>query len=184
MQNARERLLDEDLVLRCKGEDSAAFEELVSRWQGRLWKHAARLTQDEDAAWDVVQDSWIAVMKGIQNLEVPAAFPAWAYKIVTRKCADWVRKRQRWRKKEEKIANEMETVSGNPMGPLQQTDSLTVALRKLPGDRRAILALHYVDGFSMDEIASILEIPPGTVKSRLFHARSQLKRIMEEKKHE
>lgn len=184
MLNSRERLLDEDLVLRCKGEDSAAFEELVSRWQVRLWKHAVRLTQDEDSAWDVVQESWMAIVKGIPSLEIPAAFPAWAYKIVTRKSADWVRKRQRHRKREERIASEMETVNDNPPGPTKQADLLATALRSLPGDRRAILALHYVDGFSMNEIASILGIPPGTAKSRLFHARGQLKRIMEENKYE
>jgi RNA polymerase sigma-70 factor (ECF subfamily) len=184
MKKSLQRLHNEDLVLRCQGEDAAAFEELVSRWQVRLWKHAVRLTQDQDAAWDVVQDSWLAIIKGIGGLDVPAAFPAWAFRIVSNKCADWVRKRQRWRKNAEEIASETETVSRHPMGPLQQADSLTVALRSLPGDRRAILALRYVEGFGVNEISAILEIPPGTVKSRLYHARNQLKRIMEEEEHE
>jgi RNA polymerase sigma-70 factor (ECF subfamily) len=82
------------------------------------------------------------------------------------------------------IAAETETVSRDPMGPLQTADALAVALRSLPGDQRAILALHYVEGFGVNEIAAILEIPPGTVKSRLYYARNQLKQIIEEQENE
>lgn len=185
MEKVHERLHDEDLVLRCQGEDAEAFEELVSRWQVRLWKHAVRLTGDEEAAWDVVQDSWLAVMKGIVGLASPAAFPAWVFRIVSNKCADWVRKRQRWREKAKEIAAEEEALSdGNPAGLSPKADALAVALRSLSGDRRALLALHYAEGFGINEISTILEVPPGTVKSRLHAARNQLKRIMEEQEHE
>ena len=110
----------------------------------------------------------------IVGIGVALAVPSWDNAVQKRNTT----------KAAEEIASETETVSGNPMGPLQQADSLTVALRSLPGDRQAILALRYVEGFGVNEISTILKIPPGTVKSRLYHARNQLKQIMEEEEHE
>jgi len=73
------RLNDELLVLRCQEGDAEAFELLVGRWQGRLWRHAWRLTGDENAAWDAVQETWVGISRGIVRRADAAAFPAWAY---------------------------------------------------------------------------------------------------------
>ena len=75
----RERITNELLVLRCQEGDVAAFEQLVERWQERLWRHAWRLTGDENAAWDALQEAWIGISRGLRRLAEPAAFPGWAY---------------------------------------------------------------------------------------------------------
>ena len=62
----RERIADQLLVLRCQEGDIAAFEQLVNRWQERLWRHAWRLTGDESAAWDALQEAWIGMSRGLQ----------------------------------------------------------------------------------------------------------------------
>ncbi|MGO9112495.1 MAG: RNA polymerase sigma factor [Thermoguttaceae bacterium] len=84
--NQHDRLNDELLVLRCQEGDTEAFELLVARWQQRLWRHAWRLTGNESAAWDVLQEAWIGISRGINRLVDAAAFPAWAYQIISNKC--------------------------------------------------------------------------------------------------
>ena len=86
--NQHDRLNDELLVLRCQEGDTEAFELLVGRWQGRLWRHAWRLTGDENAAWDALQEAWIGISRGLVRLADAVAFPAWAYRIVSNKCRD------------------------------------------------------------------------------------------------
>ncbi len=86
-----DRALDELLVLRCQDGDGGAMDELVRRWHGRLLRHAWHLTRREDAASDVTQDAWVGIVRGIRRLSDPAMFRVWAYRIVTHKCADWMR---------------------------------------------------------------------------------------------
>lgn len=94
----QDQLNDELLVLRCQAGDAEAFELLVDRWQQRLWQHARRLTGNESAAWDVIQETWIGISRGINRLVDAAAFPGWAYQIVSNKCRDSFRRD--WRRRE------------------------------------------------------------------------------------
>jgi len=171
--------LDELLVLKCQEADSEAFEELLRRWQKRLWQHAWRLVGREDAAWDILQDSLVAISGGIARLEAPAAFGAWAYRIVTHKSKDWLRRESRRRRAYESYETELAHSQGDRL-PGDRIMSLKEAVLRLPGRDRALLALKYEDGFDIEEIASILDVPPGTVKSRLYHARQRLRTMMEE----
>ena len=174
-----EQTFDELLVLRCQEADSEAFGELLQRWQKRLWQHAWRLVGREDAAWDILQDSLVAISRGISRLEAPAAFGAWAYRIVTYKSRDWIRKETRRRHAYGSYETELAHNQEDPL-PGEKIMSLKEAVLRLPGKDRALLALKYEDDFDIEEIASILDVPTGTVKSRLYHARQRLKRMMEE----
>ncbi len=176
----RERLNDQWLVLRCQEGDAAAFEELVGRWQERLWRHAWRLTGDEDAAWDVLQESWVAVVRGLGRLEDVAAFPGWVYRIVSHKSRDWVRREQRRRRATEVYSEHVENAAGKDSAVDPRCAGLKEAMARLPGGDRAILALRYDEQFDTGEIAEILGIPAGTVKSRLYHARERLRKLVEE----
>lgn len=174
--NARTNPGNELLVIRCQGGDSRAFEQLVESWQERLWRHAWRLTGDEDAAWDVMQEAWIGISRGLHRLAEPAAFPAWAYRIVSHKCRDWLRRQRRERQLAELYGSE----SHESREPAEAAyENLNEAMTQLSGPDRAILSLRYEDSLSTAEIAVILEIPEGTVKSRLFHARKRLKKFLE-----
>jgi RNA polymerase sigma factor (sigma-70 family) len=174
----RERLTDELLVLRCQEGDVAAFEELVERWQERLWRHAWRLTGDENAAWDALQETWIGITRGLRRLIEPAAFPGWAYQIVSHKCRDWLRRQRRRRQIDELYSAEVQE-SYEPAQNQQQYASLKEALGQLSGPDRAILSLRYEDGFGTAEIGEILGVAEGTVKSRLFYARKRLRQYLE-----
>lgn len=177
MARSPEDIRDELLVLRCQDGDAQAMEELVARWQRRLWRHAWHLTGKEDAAWDVVQEVWMAIVRGIRRLEDPARFRPWAYRLVTNKGADWVRRQQRLRKLADDAARAVEPAAEPSSGDAGA--GLRRAFGRLPTDCRAILSLRYFQDISLGDIARILELPEGTVKSRLHHARNQLKSALE-----
>lgn len=176
----REHILDELLVLRCQEGRREAFEKLVARWQKRLWHHAFRLVGREDAAWDVLQDAWVAVTRSIRALADPRSFRRWAYTIVTRSAADWQRRNHKHESGRERDGDAVRDVpAGEAEGDAGPVDLVREGLSRLSGERRALLSLRYFEDFDLWEIAEILGVPEGTVKSRLFHARQKLKEIME-----
>ncbi len=92
MKNELSNIEDQLLVMDAQDGDVKAMEELVGRWQKRLWQHAFRLTSDNQAAWDITQQSWLGIIKGLRKLNDPANFKAWAYRITTNKSIDWIKK--------------------------------------------------------------------------------------------
>lgn len=170
MDRAVEKLVDEILVMDCQSGSARAMEMLVSRWQKRLWKYAYNLTDDTEAAWDITQESWLGIIKGIRKLHDPAKFKGWVYRIVTNKVNDWIRKNKMVKKIE---LNEMQ---GHQNKDEQNTD-VKELLAKLDMKKRAVLNLYYLEQLSIPEIGIALKIPKGTVKSRLHNARNELKEL-------
>ena len=177
MDRARERVIDELLVMRCQEGHRESFDLLIRRWQRRLWRYARRLTGSNDAAWDVTQEAWIAVLRQIRKLNDPAWFAAWVCRIVRNKCADHCRRAGRRRNLADALA---ERQRGDKNPPREDPgDAVGDALRRLPPDRQELLTLRYGQDLNIIEIAVVLGVPAGTVKSRLHHAREQLRRILE-----
>lgn len=181
MRRDAARIFDEYLAASARAGDRQAFGRLAERWQPKLIGHAFRLTGDGEMARDVVQDAWADIVKGLANLQDAAVFPAWAYRIVTRRAADSIRKTQRGRRTKTAVANEMlsEANSVNVSESGADARPLNAALAKLPPDQRAAIALFYREEFSVAEIAAALEVPAGTVKTRLMHARKKLRAALE-----
>lgn len=179
----RRQIFDELLVLRGQSGDPEALRGLVEIMQPRLMAHAWHLTGDSDAAADAVQESWLAIVKGLRRLQDPARFRGWALKIVTFKCRDWIRRTQSGRRLAEGLAQEQVRKEEAPPEPSEKADSV-LFLRKvidtLPPDRKALLSMFYLEEMSVRDIAAALAIPPGTVKSRLFHAREKLRQSLED----
>ena len=173
----REAVFDQWLVLRSKDGDADAFAMLVQRWTPRLVRHARRLLDTTDEANDAAQDAWLSITSGLHKLNDPATFRRWAYRITTRRCADQVRKNQRLRRSDTGAAKPEAAPESEYAG--DDIDQLRAAIRTLPSERRLPLALLYVDGLTVAEIAAVLEIPIGTVKSRLRMARDELRRILD-----
>lgn len=156
--------------------DARALEKLVRIWHGPLVRHAMRLMPDEASALDAVQDAWVGVGRSIGKLDDPARFRAWVYRLVTNKCADVARKEAR-RRLADRARPAPDRRAGAGDDGLQA--ELRLAMREMDEDRRAMLALHYVDGLSVAELAEVFAVPTGTVKSRLFGARKELKELIE-----
>ena len=178
MEKKSDYIYDQWLVLRCQGGDADALAELIDRWHNRLRRVVWRLTDGHPDGPDIVQEVWMTVVRRMNRLEDPAAFPHWLYRIASAKCADWVRRRGRDRSLKHAVAEESSERSDHPAG---SGDRAVVrrALQRLPEDQRLILTLFYLDELSTVEIAEAFEIPVGTVKSRLFRARNQLRMQIE-----
>lgn len=172
------RILDEYLVVSAKGGDRDAFAALVRRWQKKLIAHAWRLTGDREAAQDAVQTGWSEIVRGLGSLQDERAFPAWAYRIVSRAYAKQVGRKVQQRKISKALAGEPSTDS-------QDTDAridgqrLRMAVRALPPEQRSAVALFHFEEMSVAEVAVALDVPTGTVKTRLMHARRKLRLAME-----
>lgn len=180
----RQFIENELLVLRCQEGDRAAFETLVQDWQERLWRHAWRLTRNEEAAWDVLQEALVAIAAGVRRLQDVATFPAWAYRIVSNKARDWIRRESRRRRAEEGFFETAHAGAENGHEQDERGQAVREWIDRLPDAHRIILLLRYEQGFDTREIAEILGIPEGTVKSRLHTARKQLEQSAQEDHHE
>jgi RNA polymerase sigma-70 factor (ECF subfamily) len=170
-------VLDEWLVASAKSGSASALGQLVTRWTPRLLRHASHLLGDIDQAQDAVQDAWVGAARGLRRLEDPARFPAWMFALVSRRCADRVRRNVRDRRLAVQVAD-----LGGPPAEANGADlnlDLRQAVAGLPVEQRLVVSLHYGEGFGVDEIAVAHGLPSGTVKSRLFAARQTLKRFIQ-----
>ncbi len=161
---------DQLLVMDAQDGSSEAMEKLVRRWQERLWKYAYRLTCDNQAAWDVTQQSWIGIIKGLRKLNDPANFKPWAYRITTNKAANWIKIKSKERKLSFDDIDEREQKANKEIG-------IKELLNKLDIKKRVVLEMYYFEELSVSQISTALRIPKGTVKSRLANARNELKII-------
>jgi RNA polymerase sigma factor (sigma-70 family) len=175
-----ERTLDEYLVSLSQAGSIEALDGLAPRWTPRLLRYVTRVLggsgDSAEAARDVVQETWGGAIRGLRGLRDPAQFPAWIYGIATRKCADSIRANTRRRRLDARAAADGD--AGRPVtSPTsEQQIDLATAIRGLPPIHRAAVHLFYGEDLKVEEIASVLGIPAGTVKSRLHHAREALKR--------
>jgi RNA polymerase sigma factor (sigma-70 family) len=147
------------------------FTALVRLTGQRLLAHARRLTDDSETAHDVVQETWAAIARGLTGLRDDRAFIPWAMAITTRIAARDLHRRIRAREAVADYARQKAEPEASP-------PDLRDAIAELPTNQRAVLALFYLDGLSVAEVATVLEIPPGTVKTRLMHARNHLRALL------
>jgi RNA polymerase sigma-70 factor (ECF subfamily) len=166
--------------------DAKAFEKLIEKYQARIYRFAFGMVKDRDDAWDIAQETFLRAHVALPGFRGRSAFSTWLYRIAANLSLDGRRRRQR----EESLRNArdadaevaMGPVSAALAGPYKQAlrrellDKLDEALDSLPPIHRAILLLREVDGLSYEDLANVLEIPKGTVMSRLFNARLRFQR--------
>ena len=162
------------IILSING-DRQAFELLFRRWQPRWLKFANWLVQDQQDALDVTQEACIAIARNIHKLKDPAMFKPWSFTIVRRRAADHVRGAINARKLATALQQEPEPEALQPDANTTLDDLLSL----VDSNDQQLLTLFYVYGLSVAELASILQIATGTVKSRLFNARGRLQRAYE-----
>ncbi len=174
MRNAA-RIYEELLVQQAQAGDASALGHLAELRGSRLLTHAARLLEDHEAARDVVQDAWIEILRGLPALREPRAFASWATRIVTRRVARHIQGRISDRKTAETLALECEDSIAEDGPAASDARAVRAAIAGLPPDQAATIALFYLEDMSVAEVAIALDIPRGTVKTRLMHAREKLK---------
>jgi RNA polymerase sigma factor (sigma-70 family) len=155
-------------------------EGLVRLLGPRLYTHARRLTGDPETARDAVQTAWIAILRGLHDLRDDAAALAWALRIVTRQVGHQRRSAGRDRRLRSDYAADpgLDPLAA-PLAPGRADPDLARALAALGPDIRATVALFYLEDLSVAEVAIALDIPPGTVKSRLMTGRTRLRALLQ-----
>lgn len=171
-----DRAFDGYLVVLAQGGSRDALDRLVRRWTARLLRYVSRTSGSSQTARDIVQETWIAAIRALPQLSDSSQFPAWIYAIAHRKAVDSIRKTQRVRKLIDHSQRELEISDApNESEAADQRADLSAAIERLSEEQRAVVHLFYGEDLSVHEIATVLDVPAGTVKSRLFHARTTLK---------
>ena len=175
------------LIERCKRGDLAAFNDLVRKYEKQVYNFAYRLTGNYDDANDVAQDAFLRVFNAIGTFRGDASFSTWLFRITTNVFLD-ERKRAKAHPHasldeyleldESSVARQIEDPSPTPEAVLEETERaqlLQQAIGSLPEYQRAMVTLYHGQQKSYEEIAEIMDLPIGTVKSRLNRARLALK---------
>jgi RNA polymerase sigma-70 factor (ECF subfamily) len=170
------RVYDELLVLQAQAGDSRALERLAIRWHPRLLRSARRFTGHDEIAREAVQECWIGIVGGLRRLRDPASFTAWAFAILRRRCAERVRAQAASRSRWSSLAEAPEA-SSSP--DAEDRMMIVQAFARLPEEQRIAATLFLVEQLRLDEIAVATGAPIGTVKSRIFAARKNLKMVLE-----
>ena len=164
------RLFDELLVTCVQSGDRRAAERLAVRWHPRMLRTAKRLLRDEDQARVAVQEAWLSITTGIGSLRDPSRFAPWAFGILRRRCFDQIRLARKRRNGEG--GGEIDLPVD---GASDEVLDIRRAFAALPSDQRLAAQLFFVEGLTLAEIAEVQDVPLGTAKTRLFHARRKLK---------
>lgn len=182
MKRKGEHILVEWLVLGAQGGDGDALVELIKILYPKLLRYAVRQLNNEDNAKDVVQNVFEVLSKDLKKVRDPAAFMGWIYQVTHRKGADYIREKQRQRKLHEHYEHEQSI----DIPELEATDSMMLdyLLKKLDSAQYQLVHLYYLEGFSINEVANILKLPNGTIKSRLFTVRQHLTNLTGEQCHD
>ena len=183
-------LPDVDAVARARSGDHEAFRVLVERYQGRAFRLARRILGDPDRARDAVQESFLKAYASLDRFEGRSGFYTWLYRLVFNQCIDMKRRDRSGRHVEwnDEVAGEAKFAAtalpaalGEPDAEAERgelREALIHAVAALPDDARRTLLLREVHGLSYAAIAEALEVPKGTVMSRLHHARRRVRELL------
>jgi RNA polymerase sigma-70 factor (ECF subfamily) len=176
-RNPRERLEQELLVARCQLGERAAFEALVARWHEPLWRYVLGMTGDPARGEEILQEGWLRILRGIDRLRDPDRLRPWLFSIVRRTFVDRLRARYAEPRLEPLDAEPPDETP--PQLDWEESESLHRALQRLPPPDRETVVLFYLRELDLRQVAEVLEIPLGTVKSRLHRGRRTLRQELE-----
>ena len=174
-------MTDERLMEKLLEGDEQALDHLVKRYEGPLYGFCFRMMGEKAAAEDAFQETFLRVYRRRFSFRLDATFKPWLYQIGMNVCRDLLRKRKRRQEvalTEESVPEEVESGPEDAMEKKLQAERVKAALSKLPKKQRDVLILSHYQSLSYPEIAETLEIPPGTVKSRVYHALRKLGKML------
>jgi RNA polymerase sigma-70 factor (ECF subfamily) len=169
-------------VEQAKAGEPEAWSILFRRYQLPLYVYVFELVRDEQTSLDIVQEAFIAAVRHIGSLRDDDKFGGWLFGIAHQKCVQCWRRQNRAAAVREEMAESPPDLDDGPDQWLirrEQEAEFMSLLNELPVPQRSALLLHFVEDFSLEQIAEITEAPLGTVKSRLYHAKRALRKILE-----
>lgn len=187
-------LSDERLVELFQAGDSQAFDMLIKRYEAKVYNMALRLTGNRHDAYDLAQEVFLKVYRYLAQFRSQSTFSTWLYRIVTNSFYDEMRKKKRRPAVAVSLDERIETSDGEIRRELPSTDSgpeelslqrelqhlVQQALSSLPEDYRVVLVLRDLEAYTYDEIATVLDLNLGTVKSRISRARLALRKLLQQ----
>jgi RNA polymerase sigma-70 factor (ECF subfamily) len=165
------------LVVRYQRGDRAAFEAIVRLWESPVFYYLRRLAASEADAWELLQETWLKLFRSLGSLRDPQALPAFLYKTARNTALSRLRKREL--AEVESYADEVHDEStGNDISAFDNAEEVHHALDQLPLLQREALTLYFLEDLSLDEMAATLDVPLGTIKSRLHYAKLAMRKIL------
>jgi RNA polymerase sigma-70 factor (ECF subfamily) len=170
-------VVDRSDVLEARAGDEAAFERLAADVVDRLYRIAVLILRDGHQAEDAVQETLVRAWTGIAKLREPERFDAWLHRLLVHACADQSRGRRRF----EAVVRVLpaDPLAVDDAAGVAERDAMERGFRRLSAEHRAVIVFHYYLDLPLHEIAEALGLPEGTVKSRLHHARQELRAGLE-----
>jgi len=179
---------DHELIQAHLKGDLKAFEALVKKHQNSVARLCYSILRSQNGVSDVVQDVFLSVFRGLARFRGDASFKTWLYKITVHETLHYIKKKKRW-----------DTLVDRDYDPVETTESSNIEIQKSPEhlifsgqkkefvqkaidqlseNHRIVLNLHYQEDLSVQEISTVIDIPVGSVKSRLYYARLKLKELL------
>ena len=177
---------DELALKKAQRGDPDAFEKLIRPYESRMYAVAMRMMKSEEDARDVCQDALIRIYRALPNFKGNSAVSTWIHRIVTNLCLDELRRRANVTASLESMAEVGEQLVSREESPEARSEraemrtNLEHAIRRLPDAQRTVIVMRDIEGFSYEEIATMLSLNLNTVKSRISRARGQLRVWLED----
>jgi RNA polymerase sigma-70 factor (ECF subfamily) len=169
-------------IAQARDGSAQAWDILFKRYQLPLYTYAFELVHDRETALDIVQETFLNAIRHLRSLRDDGKFASWLFGIAHQKCIQRWRKQSREKSAFEEVAAETPAECGDDPSSLliraEQEGEFMNLLNTLPPAQRSVLLLHFIEGFSIEEIASITGAQPGTVKSRIHYAKKALRDLI------
>ncbi len=175
---------DGELIARFKGGDLSGFEELVRKYQDRVYNLCRYMIQDPHDAQDAAQDAFLKAYQNLKAFKPDASLYTWLYRIAVNTCLDCKKKSRPEQAEDESVIDDLASTELSPEQRYQSKEigqAIQAALQKLPEHLRAAIVLKEIEELSYEEIAAVLDTSLGTVKSRISRAREELRRLLQKK---
>ncbi|MDQ3553785.1 MAG: RNA polymerase sigma factor [Chloroflexota bacterium] len=170
--------MDVELVRRAQGGDDAAFAGIAASCEAHLHAVAIRILRDPDLAADATQQALVSIWRDLPSLREPERFDAWAHRVLVRVC--YLEAGRRRRLGPTRSWESVDAPScGDSTKQIADRDQLMRGLLRLPKQQRAVVVLHHYCDLPLAEVARTLDVPIGTVRSRLFYAMRALRAALE-----
>jgi RNA polymerase sigma-70 factor, ECF subfamily len=163
---------DKTAIMRCRAGDKEAFRPVVERYQTEAIGHAVAILGNREDAMDAVQEAFIDAFQALDRLDLTRRFYPWFYVILRNRCYKLAAGRS---KREVSSTDELEVLA--PVASIRPEDTMLLeqAMFELPAEDRELITLRHLDGLSYQELAERLDVPQGTIMSRLYYARRKLR---------
>ena len=170
--------MDATIVRRAQNGDEQAFAFIADAVLDRFLGVAERILRDRQLAEDATQQALVNVWRFLPDLKDPDRFDAWAYRLLVKVCYSESRRQRRWKSDVPLQGVDRQQVADNLMS-LAERDHIERGLQRISVDHRTVLALHYYLDLPLEQIAGALDVPVGTVKSRIHRAQRALRSVLE-----